>query len=130
MRNILFFFDTLTAFFGPLFGVIIADFYYVKKQFVQHKELFYPTENTVYIYTNGWNYRALYALLIGFIFFFKLTSEETVIVPTTVNFEPSNVRPELSSIAPEDPARTTLPEVKPTTFTVDALTVPATSNLC
>ena len=84
-RNILFFFDTLTAFFGPLFGVIIADFYYVKKQFVKHKELFYPTENTEYIYTNGWNYRALYALLIGFIF-----SASTMWNVSLVEFQPFN----------------------------------------
>ena len=67
-RNILIIFDTLGSLFGPIFGVIIADFYLIKKQKINHKELFYPEETTEYIYTNGWNYRAIYALMIGFIF--------------------------------------------------------------
>ena len=39
-----------------------------KKQQINHKELFYPKEHTEYIYSNGWNLKALYALLIGSIF--------------------------------------------------------------
>ena len=61
-------FDTLGAFFGPIYGVIISDFYLIKKQEINHKELFYPTENTEYVYSNGWNYKAIYSLVIGFIF--------------------------------------------------------------
>ena len=64
----IFFFDSLTAFFGPIFGVVVADYYYIKKQKVNHKELFYPIESTVYIYSSGWNYKAIYSLVIGFIF--------------------------------------------------------------
>ena len=60
--------DTITAFYGPIFGILIADFYFVKKQKINHKELFYPTETTEYIYSNGWNYKAIYSLIIGFIF--------------------------------------------------------------
>ncbi len=60
--------DTFIAFYGPIFGIIIADFYLVKKQKINHKELFYPTETTEYIYSNGWNYKAIYSLIIGFIF--------------------------------------------------------------
>ena len=67
-RNIMIIFDTLGSLFGPIFGVIIADFYLIKKQKINHKELFYPEETTEYIYTSGWNYRAIYALMIGFIF--------------------------------------------------------------
>ena len=61
-------FDNLTAFFGPIFGIVIADYYYVKKQKINHKELFYPQENSEYIYSSGWNYKAIYSLIIGFIF--------------------------------------------------------------
>jgi len=64
----IFFFDSITAFFGPIFGVVVADFYFIKKQKINHKELFYPTESTEYIYSSGWNYKAIYSLLIGFIF--------------------------------------------------------------
>ena len=67
-NGILFSLDTFIAFYGPIFGIIIADFYLVKKQKINHKELFYPTETTEYIYSNGWNYKAIYSLIIGFIF--------------------------------------------------------------
>ena len=66
--NIIIFFDSLTTFFGPIFGVIVADYYFVKKQKINHKELFYPKENTEYAYSSGWNYRAIYSVIIGFIF--------------------------------------------------------------
>ena len=61
-------FDTLASFLGPIFGVIIADFYFVQKKKINHKELFYPEETTVYIYNGGWNFKALYSIIIGFIF--------------------------------------------------------------
>ena len=67
-QSIIIFFDSLTAFFGPIFGVIVADYYLIKKQKINHKELFYPKENSEYIYSSGWNYKAMYSLFIGFIF--------------------------------------------------------------
>ena len=67
-QSIILFFDNLTAFFGPIFGVVVADFYYVKKQKINHKALFYPKENSEYVYSAGWNYKAIYSLVIGFIF--------------------------------------------------------------
>ena len=66
--NILIFVDNLSTFFGPIFGIVIADYYYVKKQKINHKELFYPKENSEYIFSSGWNYKAIYSLIIGFIF--------------------------------------------------------------
>ena len=63
-------FDTLASFLGPIFGVIIADFYFVQNKKINHKELFYPEETTLYIYNSGWNLKALYSVLIGFIFFY------------------------------------------------------------
>ena len=35
-------FDTLASFLGPIFGVIIADYYFVQNKKINHKELFYP----------------------------------------------------------------------------------------
>ena len=61
-------FDTLASFLGPIFGVIIADYYFVQNKKINHKELFYPEETTIYIYNSGWNLKALYSVLIGFIF--------------------------------------------------------------
>ena len=65
---ILSFFDTLIAFLGPIFGIVIADYYHVQNKKINHKELFYPKDTTQYIYNNAWNNKALYSLLIGFIF--------------------------------------------------------------
>ena len=61
-------FDTFSAFFGPIFGVIISDYYLIKKEKINHKELFYPKETTEYIYSNGWNSKGLFSIIIGFIF--------------------------------------------------------------
>ncbi len=61
-------FDTLASFLGPIFGVIVADFYIVQNKKINHKELFYPEETTIYIYNSGWNLKALYSVIIGFIF--------------------------------------------------------------
>jgi len=66
--SILFIFDNLTSFFGPVFGIVVADYYYVKQQKINHKELFYPKDDTEYVYSNGWNFKAIFSLIIGFIF--------------------------------------------------------------
>ena len=60
--------DTISAFFGPIFGLIISDYYLIKKEQINHKELFYPKETTEYIYTRGWNHKGLFSIVIGFIF--------------------------------------------------------------
>ena len=70
--GILSFVDTIGSFFGPIFGIIIADYYLVKKEKVNHKDLFFLREGNEYMYASGWNYNALYSLLIGFIFSFSL----------------------------------------------------------
>ncbi len=62
------FVNIITAFFGPIFGVIVCDFYLIKNENINHKELFYPTETTEYIYSGGWNHKGSYSILIGFIF--------------------------------------------------------------
>ena len=64
--------DSLAAFFGPIFGVIIADYYLVKREKVNHKDLFFIRLEKEYIYSGGWNYKAVYAVLIGFIFSFSI----------------------------------------------------------
>ncbi len=75
--------DSFAAFFGPIFGIIVADFYIFKKQKINHKELFYPTDTTAYIYRNGWNYKAVYSLVIGYIF-----SVCTILNPSLISFQP------------------------------------------
>ncbi len=66
--SVLLFFDSLTSCFGPLFGIVVADYYFIKKGKINHKELFYPIDTTEYVYSGGWNYKAIFSLIIGFIF--------------------------------------------------------------
>ena len=64
--------NSLNALFGPIFGIVIADYYYVKKEKIDHKDLFYIRKNNIYYYSNGWNYKSLYALTVGYIFSFSI----------------------------------------------------------
>ena len=60
--------DTLAAFFGPLFGVIVTDYYIVKKSKLINEDIFSTSKNGCYYYSNGWHLKAVYSLFIGFIF--------------------------------------------------------------
>ena len=66
--GILSFLDTLGAFFGPIFGLIIADYYFVKKSKIISKDIFSSKKGSQYLYSNGWNIKAIYSIIIGFIF--------------------------------------------------------------
>ena len=66
--GILSFIDTIGSFFGPLFGLIICDYYLIKKGNIINKDIFSSKLGSAYIYSNGWNYKAIYAVVIGFIF--------------------------------------------------------------
>ena len=67
-NSILTFINTLTAFFGPIFAIIIADFYNVKKEKINHRDLFNNNSESEYFYNSGTNYKAIFSLLVGFIF--------------------------------------------------------------
>ena len=60
--------DTVGSFFGPIFGVLIADYYLIKNKEIINKDLFSPNETGAYYYSNGWNIKAIYSLIIAFIF--------------------------------------------------------------
>tara|TARA_B100001123_G_scaffold297875_1_gene332250 strand:+ start:440 stop:1897 length:1458 start_codon:yes stop_codon:yes gene_type:complete len=60
--------DTIGAFFGPIFGVIVADFYLIKNKQIINKDIFSSVPSSTYYYSNGWQIKGLYAILIGFIF--------------------------------------------------------------
>ncbi len=66
--GILSFIDTLGSFFGPIFGIIIIDYYFIKKKEVINKDIFSSSINSSYYFTHGWHLKAIYSLLIGFIF--------------------------------------------------------------
>ena len=60
--------DTIGAFFGPLFGLIIADFYFVRKGKLINKDIYSLEVNGAYYYSGGWHLKGVYALFLGFIF--------------------------------------------------------------
>ena len=66
--GILSFIDTFGAFFGPLFGVIIVDYYLIKKSSLSNKDIYSVEADSIYYYSKGWHIKALYSLIIGFIF--------------------------------------------------------------
>jgi NCS1 family nucleobase:cation symporter-1 len=60
--------DTLGAFFGPIFGVIVVDYYLVKKKQIINKDLFSSSDIGLYYFSGGWHIKAIYSLFIAFIF--------------------------------------------------------------
>ena len=60
--------DTIGSFFGPIAGVIIADYYLIKNKEYISKEIFSDSKSSAYFYTNGWQIKGIYAMIIGFIF--------------------------------------------------------------
>ena len=60
--------DTVGAFFGPIFGLMIADYYNVKNKNIVNKDIFSSKPGSSYIYSNGWHKKAVYSVIIGFIF--------------------------------------------------------------
>ena len=66
--GILSFIDSFGAFFGPLFGIMIADYYFVKKETLNNKDIYSMQNDGAYYYSGGWHIKGVYSLLLGFIF--------------------------------------------------------------
>ena len=66
--GILSFIDTFGSFFGPIFGVVIVDYYLIKKRNLSNKDIYSVETNSTYFYSKGWHIKALYSLFLGFIF--------------------------------------------------------------
>tara|TARA_B100000686_G_scaffold130789_1_gene137807 strand:+ start:30 stop:1070 length:1041 start_codon:yes stop_codon:yes gene_type:complete len=66
--GILSFIDTFGAFFGPIFGIIISEHYFIKNRELIIKDIFSSKQDSAYYYSNGWHYKGIYSLIIGFIF--------------------------------------------------------------
>ena len=60
--------DTIGAFFGPLFGIMIVDFYFIKKGSLINKDIYSLETNGAYFYSGGWHIKGVYSLILGFIF--------------------------------------------------------------
>jgi nucleobase:cation symporter-1, NCS1 family len=66
--GILSFIDTFGAFFGPMFGVMISDFYLIKNKDLNNKDIYSLDLNGTYYYSAGWHIKGVYSLILGFIF--------------------------------------------------------------
>lgn len=55
------FVDTLGAVLAPLYGIMVVDYFYLRKQRLQIQQLYSAKPGGTYYYTNGWNIRALWA---------------------------------------------------------------------
>ena len=62
------FIDTFACFLGPLFGVMISDFYFIQKGKLNNKDIYSLENNGVYYYSGGWHLKAVYSIILGFIF--------------------------------------------------------------
>ena len=60
--------DTIGSFFGPIAGVIIADYYLIKNKEFISKDIFSNSKSAAYFYSGGWQIKGVYAMFIGFIF--------------------------------------------------------------
>ena len=66
--GILSFIDTFGSFFGPLFGVVISDYYFIKKGNLNNKDIYSLENDGAYYYSGGWHIKGIYSLILGFIF--------------------------------------------------------------
>ena len=60
--------DTLGAFLGPIFGIMISDFYFIQQGKLNNKDIYSLENDGVYYYSGGWHIKAVYSVIIGFIF--------------------------------------------------------------
>ena len=70
------FVDTLGAFLAPLYGILVADYYLVRRQEISVDDLFSAAPEGPYYYAGGWNRKAIMAFAIAAVF-----SVATVWVP-------------------------------------------------
>ena len=66
--GILSFIDTFGSFFGPLFGIVITDFYFIQKGNLVNKDIYSLEKGDSYYYSGGWHIKGVYSLVLGFIF--------------------------------------------------------------
>ena len=66
--GILSFVDTFGSFFGPLFGIMVCDYYFINNGNLVNKDIYSLEKNGVYYYSAGWHIKGVYSIFIGFIF--------------------------------------------------------------
>ena len=66
--GILSFIDTFSSFFGPIFGVMVVNYFLLNKSKLEIKEIHSNNNKSPYHFSSGWHLKAIYSLLMGFIF--------------------------------------------------------------
>ena len=79
--GIMAFIDTFGSFFGPIFGVMVIDYYLIKKNNLNTKDIYSLNNNSLYFYYKGWHIKAIYSVILGFIF-----SSSTIWNESLMNF--------------------------------------------
>ena len=69
--GILAFIDTFASFFGPIFGVMVTNYYLLNNSNLEIKGIHSSNTDSPYNFSNGWHIKSIYSLLIGFIFSFS-----------------------------------------------------------
>ncbi|MDA9604887.1 cytosine permease [Candidatus Pelagibacter sp.] len=78
--------DTIGSFFGPLFGIIIVDYYLIKNKTIVSKDIFSLDNNGEYFYSNGWSIKATYSIILGFIFSASTIWNESLMIFQTYSW--------------------------------------------
>ncbi|NVJ52995.1 MAG: NCS1 family nucleobase:cation symporter-1 [Campylobacteraceae bacterium] len=60
--------NTLGSTLAPLYGILVVDYYLIKKQNLDMDALYDESENSKYYYGNGWNNKTIVAFAIGAVF--------------------------------------------------------------
>ncbi len=66
--GILSFIDTFGSFFGPISGVIIINYYLINQSKIDVKDIHSFSPGSSYYFSKGWHLKAVYSIIIGFIF--------------------------------------------------------------
>jgi nucleobase:cation symporter-1, NCS1 family len=66
--GILSFIDTFSSFFGPIFGIIVVNYFILNNSKLEIKGIHASNRESPYYFSGGWHIKAIYSLFIGFIF--------------------------------------------------------------
>ena len=66
--GILSFIDTFSSFFGPIFGVMVVNYFILNNSTLETKGIHIMGNESPYCFSGGWHIKAIYSLSIGFIF--------------------------------------------------------------
>tara|TARA_Y100000992_G_scaffold298278_1_gene263170 strand:+ start:812 stop:2269 length:1458 start_codon:yes stop_codon:yes gene_type:complete len=66
--GLLSFIDTFSCFFGPIFGVMVVNYFILNNSNLEIRGIHSISDDSPYQFTGGWHIKGVYSLLIGFIF--------------------------------------------------------------